>query len=548
MPRRTFLRNRLSLATLAALLMALPVSAAVKPASLFSTHMVLQQEMPVPIFGTAEPGESVTVSIHDQKKTVKTDAQGKWSVTLDPLKPSKASKPTTMTIAGSNTITIDDVLIGEVWLCSGQSNMAWTVARSRDFEAEKAAAKNPQIRMFLVTSGAAATPQTECKGSWIVCSPETVGGFTAAGYFFAKELYPQLKRPIGLINSSVGGTPVEAWTSQAAMDRTPEIKPVLERWQQSEANYNPEKAKAAFETQLKRYEELAKQGKAPANKPRLQLQPSKSPQYPAVLYNGKIAPLERYAIRGAIWYQGENNAGSPHPHLYGKQLELMISDWRARWGQGDFPFAWVQLPNFQTAAQWPILREQMLQTLKVPQTGMAIAIDVGDPKDIHPTNKQPVGSRLAYWALATVYGQKRAYSGPIPTTNRVEGDSIVVNFDHANDGLKLLDRSESGFEIAGADQVWHAAEAKVVAPNSVVIRSKAVAKPVAVRYLWANNPTATLFNGADLPATPFRTDTWDGKVGTPAPAKPAAAPAKPAKPVKPKTVPALPILPPPEKP
>jgi len=505
--------RRVVLCALACCLFAPVAMADVKLPAIISDHCVLQRDTTVPVWGWAAAGEEVTVTVAGQTQTTKADANGKWTVKFKNL---VAAEPTTLTVKGKNTLTVNDVLVGEVWLCSGQSNMAWTVGSSKNFDSEKAAATFPKIRQFLVQSNVATKPQEDCKGTWVLCSPETVGGFTAAGYFFGRDIHQKVNVPVGLINSSVGGTPIEAWTSWDAQKNLTELKqPLFDTWAKKQAEYSSEKAQAEFEKQLAKHKEAVEKAKA-ENKPapRAPQKPSEpilNNHYPATLYNGKIAPLVPYAIRGAIWYQGESNAGIGQ--LYGLQLSTMIKDWRAQWGY-DFPFAWVQLPDYMKAQEqpvedggWPKVREGMLQTLALPKTGMAITIGLGEANDIHPKNKQDVGHRLAMWALGDVYGQKTATCGPLPTGHEIKGDKIVIAFKHTDGGLVCKADALKGFAICGEDKKWVRAEAKIDG-DKVVVSSKDVAKPVAVRYAWANNPEFSLFNGAGLPATPFRTDNW----------------------------------------
>ena len=519
---------------LAAALLAPRALADVTLPAIFSDHMVLQAGVPVPVWGWAGPGEKVTVTIAGQTQNCTAGDDGKWRVRLGKLKCGEAAA---MTVKGNNTLTINDVLVGEVWLCSGQSNMAMTVNRAKDFEKEKAAAALPKIRQFHESSGASPSPQEKCRGQWELCSPDTVGGFSATAYFFGRKLHQELGAPVGLINSSVGGTPVEAWTSWDAQKDCAGLKPLFDSWEKRQADWDPEKAKAHYEKQLAAWKESAKKTQADGDKtrrpPRRPVEPRLESHHPAALFNGKIAPLVPYAIRGAIWYQGESNAGQGH--LYRLQLPALVKDWRARWGQGDFPFAWVQLPNFHAAQQepvedtgWVLVREGMLKTLELPNTGMAITTDIGEAGNIHPTNKQEAGKRLATWALADVYKQKGASSGPIACDHKINGGEVTVTFKHTDGGLvvKIGDAWVTpredwpstilpeggfgqirGFAVAGADKKWHRAAAKIVG-DTVVVASSEVKQPVAVRYAWADNPDCNLFNRAGIPASPFRTDDW----------------------------------------
>lgn len=513
----TFLFRRLAAAYFVLLCWVGTALADVSLPSLFSDHMVLQQQAAIPVWGWADPGEGITVALGDQKQATTAGSDGKWCVKLSAC---EAGGPLTLVVKGKNTIQVADVLVGETWLCSGQSNMAMSVASSANFPDEQAAAKHPQLRMFTVNRATAETPQEKCQGSWQVCTPDTVGSFSATAYFFGRELHRQLKVPVGLINSSWGGTPVQAWTCLTAQQAVPELKPVLDNFEQQIKNYNADVAKQRYEKQLAAWKEQVKRAKE-ANKdaprrPQMQGDPRQSPHRPASLYNGMIEPLAPYALRGAIWYQGESNAGGATANLYGLQLATMIGNWRQRWGQGDFPFEWVQLPNFRTPQKepvetsgWVIVQEQMLKTLSVPNTGMAITIDVGEANDIHPKNKQDVGKRLALWALGTTYGKQLVYSGPLYKSMSQADGKISLRFEHVGEGLRAKSEKLTSFAIAGEDRKFVFADAKIVGTDTVVVSSADVAKPVAVRYAWAVNPEASLFNCAGLPASPFRTDNWD---------------------------------------
>lgn len=488
-------------------------AAALKPAAVFADHMVLQRDKAVPVWGWADPGEEIVVEFAGQKKTAKADAGGKWSVKLDPMPASADARAMTVCGAtGDRLSRIEDVLVGEVWLGSGQSNMAMNVGRARDFETEKAEANLPQIRMFKEDSAAAKAPQADGKGQWSVCSPETVGNFSATLYFFGREVHRALKVPVGLINSSVGGTPIEQWVAAEAQDGVAELKAAAAQQAKADVAFDEAGVRARHEKALERWKEQAAKAKAAGQpiprKPRDPLVQRDRKGGRGGLFNGKIAPLIPYAIRGALWYQGEANSHPGKGPLYQYQLPLMVTDWRARWGE-EFPFAWVQLPNFgREGEDWLLVREAMLKTLRLPSTGMAITIDIGETKDIHPKNKQEVGKRLALWALGTVYGQKvPATSGPLPAGHEVRGSDIVVSFKHAEGGLEAKGGELKGFVIAGEDRQWKPAVARIEG-EKVVVSSADVPKPVAVRYAWANDPECNLFNGTGLPASPFRTDDW----------------------------------------
>jgi len=528
---------------LAALLLvpAMSARADVRLPAVVTDNMILQREVNAPVWGWADAGEEVRVSINGQSKSAKPDADGKWVVRLDPM---QAGGPYTMTVAGKNSISVKNVLVGEVWVCSGQSNMGMTVARSNNAEAEIAAAKYPQIRLLTVPLLGTQEPQKDFKGQWVECSPETVGNFTAAGYFFGRELYENLKTqaaaaggklggrvlkrratagpvqhiPIGLINCSWGGSSCEAWVKRSLFEADPQYKPLLEQWEKTVATYDPAKAEAAFEKQMEKWKaDVAKakaEGKTPPKPLRKPTDPRTGQHRPANLYNGMLLPLIPYAIRGVVWYQGESNAG--RAYQYRDLFPKMINNWRADWGQGDFPFYFVQLANYKAVkpepgdSDWAELREAQTMTLKLPHTGQAVIIDIGEAEDIHPKNKQDVGRRLALWALAKDYGQNVVYSSPMYKACQKQDKQIVVEFDHLGGGLVAKDGPAlKGFAIAGEDRKFVWAEAKIEG-DKVVVSSPEVPKPVAVRYAWADNPICNLYSKAGLPACPFRTDDWPG--------------------------------------
>lgn len=484
-----------------------------KLAAVFSDHMVLQRDKPVPVWGWADQGEKITVEFGGQKQSAVADGDGKWQVKLDPLEASAESQ--TLKVLSDHPdrkAEVSDVLVGEVWLGSGQSNMAMTVNRVKDFEAEQAAAKFPLIRMFKEESTASATVQANSKGKWAVCSPETVAGYSATLYFFGRELHRDLNVPVGLINSSVGGTPIESWIAEDAQRKTPELKDLVEAQAKAAAAIDEATMKANYEKQLARWktqaEKAKKDGTKAPRRPTDPLETIRRKGNSGGLFNGKIASLIPYAIRGVVWYQGEANSAPGKGAYYQYQLPLLVNDWRARWGEV-LPFAWVQLPNFGREGDgWSLVREAMLKTLSLPKTGMAVTVDIGETKDIHPKNKQDVGGRLALWALGDVYGKTvPATSGPLPTEHEVKGDSITVTFLHADGGMVAKGGELKGFIVAGEDQQWKPAQARIVG-KTVVVSSSEVSKPVAVRYAWSADPHCNLFNEAGLPASPFRTDDW----------------------------------------
>lgn len=634
------------------LLVALAVAPAtlradVAPASLFRDHAVLQQGMPIPVWGTAADGERVTVALAGQSvSTVARD--GTWSVRLEPL---PAGGPHVLTISGRNRVDISDVLVGEVWVCGGQSNMERQLGLRewqqpiKNWEAEAASADFPRIRHFGVAQRSAFTPQATVEGSWLVCTPQTAPEFTAVGFFFARALHLARGTPVGLIHTSWGGTPAEAWMSPAAIARIPEFTTTLAHLEN--VRRDPAAARFEYAREMARWYEANDRGTAsnppwsasvfeagawpamgvpalwenaglpdfdgvvwfrrefdlPAdwcvgdaelhlgpiddvdttwvngrlagsgmvwNEPRIYRLPTgmlhpgrnviavrvldtggggglwggghalrlvradnpgesialegewryttsvyahNAPPPPAspitnsgtptVLHNGMIAPLQPYAIRGVIWYQGEANAGQSE--LYRRIFPELVADWRRGWGQGEFPFLYVQIAPFNQMP--PEIREaQRLSLAKIPNSAMAVTIDVGDAHDIHPTNKRPVGERLALAARALAYGESIEYSGPLFRTVQVVGQRAILSFDHLGGGLVANDGELKGFTIAGADRVFHPARARIVG-DTVEVASDDVPAPSAVRYAWANVPEGNLYNRSGLPASPFATDS-----------------------------------------
>ena len=481
-------------------------------ASPFSDHMVLQREKPVAVWGWADAGESVTVSFAGQSKSATAGTDGKWSLKLDALAASAEPRVLLVTGKEGHKVEVKDVLVGEVWLGSGQSNMAMTVAGCNRFDEEKAAAKFPLIRHYRETSGPAEQPLREGKGMWEPCTPDTVGGFSATLYFFGREIHREVGVPVGLINTSVGGTPIESWVAAEVQSSDPETKANYDTRLEAHRNFDPAQAPALHQKQLAVWKKASE--KAKANGTPFAVPPPKDPLAmhklkggPSGLYNGKVVNLAPYTLRGMLWYQGEGNAGNPG--LYHKQLTQLVTSWRTLW-QDELPFAWVQLPNYTAPGEgWPRVRESMLKTLALPKTGMAVTIDLGDARDIHPKNKQDVGKRLSYWALGTVYGKPvPAVSGPLPAGSTAGGNTITVSFKHADGGLKSINGGAlTGFEVAGADRRWKPAAAEI-AGETVVVGNPEVARPVAVRYAWKDWPDYSLANGAGLPASPFRTDDW----------------------------------------
>ncbi|MDX2150205.1 MAG: sialate O-acetylesterase [Bryobacteraceae bacterium] len=485
------------LRSLVALACALPLAADVRLPSLFADGMVLQRDRPCPIWGRADAGELVTVTFDGQQHQVMPDAIGRWQVTL---RARPAGGPFTIEIAGKNTIRISDVLVGEVWLASGQSNMGWQVRQSNNAEQEIAASANPRIRFFKVDNTVAAAPAWDVKGAWSAASPETTGAYSAVGYFFARHLHQKLNVPVAILQSAWGGTPAESWVRASALAADPALLPVHSYWARVIEDY-PE-AMLRHSARVAEWEAKGSQGPRPG-------QPAGPghPHTPSVLWNGMIAPLVPYAIQGAIWYQGETNASVTRAPHYHRLFSTLITDWRRAFGQGDFPFLFVQLANYArpgTNDGWPLLREAQLKTLGVTNTGMAVTIDIGESQDIHPKNKQDVGHRLALAARALAYGEKLVYSGPLYRQAAREGNEMRLWFHHTGAGLAARGGALQGFEIAGADGKFVPAAARIDG-HSVRVSSAEVKVPEQVRYGWADDPAATLTNSEGLPASPFRT-------------------------------------------
>ncbi len=481
------------------------LSAAVSPAPLFRDGAVLQHGKPVSVWGTADAGEEISVTFAGQTVSTETDTEGRWSVTLAALAPN--AEPEEMLIAGSETVRIADILVGEVWLASGQSNMEWAVAQSHDADLEVLTAHWPLIREFNVPRAAVAEPLVQIEGRWLSARSENIPGFSAVAYAFARDLHQTLQMPVGIINSTWGGTVAEAWTDPDSL----EAEPFAALRQRGEALL--ERTLGVYEESLADWERERDQA-ASAGEPFTRERPS-APSFqqlsgaPSFLYNGMIHPLVPYGIRGAIWYQGESNAGR-----YAEYRDLfpaMINGWRREFGQGDFPFYWVQLAEFRAQGSrdttWAFLREAQSMTLALPATGQAVILDVSDVHDIHPGDKRTVGRRLARLALNRTYGHEVVDSGPVFAGAEFDGETVRVNFSHTARGLRTTAVEVRGFELAGEDRNFFPAAA-TLSGSSVVLSSEDVPAPVAIRYAWRNAPEATLSNGAGLPAAPFRTDDW----------------------------------------
>lgn len=551
--------------------MAIPAftNADVKLPSLFSDHMVLQRDIKIPVWGWADPGEQVTVEFANKTATTKAGAGGDWRVDLD--KVAVNAKPQTLTVKGRNTITLQDVLVGDVWVCSGQSNMEFYLGETYNASKDVPAASDPLLRLFRAAGKTSIKPEKDIelwnKRLWLPCTPEEAKAFTAVGYFFGRDLRKALNIPIGLISSSQGGSKAQLWLSPEAIEKNVGADPEFKDWlakrrlavdsfPQKQAEYLPLKEK--FDQNLKRWfnevnnapEFVAKMkawevennkaradGKPPLPRPEPSQPRPKAPEPPdggpyssfmvGALYNAMIAPLIPYAIKGVIWYQGESN--TDNGKQYRVLFPLLIEDWRAKWGQGNFPFLFVQLPNMNKLAtepapgkdRWPVLREAQAMALSLPNTGMAVTIDVGDPYNVHGKDKSDVGARLALVAGRVAYGANIVYTGPTYDSMKLDGDKVRIAFKNTGHGLEIgtppwtpsgkippVANELKGFAIAGEDRNWVWAKAQIEG-NVVIVSSDHVAHPAAVRYGWADNPPCNLYNKEKLPAAPFRTDTWE---------------------------------------
>ncbi len=492
-------------------------NADVKLPAIFGSHMVLQQKQQNPIWGKADAGEKVTVTVKDQSHSATADNKGYWRVKIDAL---PVGGPYTITVSGKNKIVFEDVLVGEVWVCSGQSNMSFAVRSGNDADLETLTAKFPNIRLITVPQVGTQEPQETFNGKWEACTPESVKNFSAVGYFFGRQLHQTLDVPVGLIDDAWGGSACEAWINRELLEKDEQYKPLMDRWEGIEKTFDFKKLQAAYKSKLDAWKVKAKEarlaGKPQPRRPRGPRNLLTGQHRPANLYNGMLKPIIGYGIKGAIWYQGESNAG--RAYQYRELFPLMIQNWRDEWKQGDFPFYWVQLADFQSEvaepgdSTWAELREAQTMTMKkLPNTGEAVIIDLGEGDDIHPTNKQDVAKRLARWALAKDYGIKIAYHSPQYQSMEIKGNKIVITFDHVGSGLDLVDiRKALGFSIAGKDKKFVWADAKIISKNQVVVSSKSIKEPVAVRYAWAQNPVCNLRSKEGLWTCPFRTDNWKG--------------------------------------
>lgn len=499
MARPSFL---ISLAVIALLRDTATVSGEVTLPDVFSNHMVLQRGVPLPVWGTASAGEHISITLGNETLRTIADQHGDWSVKFASRE--ARNEPVTLTVEASNTLTVTDIVVGEVWLCSGQSNMHWPLKNGNNGTAEAESCNLPNLRLlnrsgnpytngrqFTDAELANCVPEKYLTGNWAVCSPATAAEFSAVAMSFGRELLDQLHVPIGLIHNGTGGTPTEAWISPQTLHADPEFASLFDNWSENELinSFCRNRAKTNLHLRI--------------NAPVLASSPLRHPYHPGFMYESGIAPLAPYAIRGVIWYQGESNVHNVD--LHDRLFPALIADWRRVWGQGDFPFLYVQLPSLEGATKWPEFRESQRRALRIPNTGMAVTIDIGDPNDGHPRDKHDFGHRLAILARALVYGEAIEETGPTLQAVTAVGHTLRLSFTHTTGGLMTKDNQELiGFELAGKDGVFISAKATIEG-NDLVVFSSDVAEPAAVRYGFAGNPRCNLRNGADLPASPFLT-------------------------------------------
>lgn len=490
--------------------------AELKLPAIINDHMVLQQKQSNPIWGWDAPGTAVTVSLGDQVKTAKAGEDGKWTVKLDALDAS--FEPATLVIEGSSRREITDVLVGEVWMCSGQSNMGWTVAGDWKFEVESLSSNHPNLRLITVPRVGTQELQNDFKGQWEAANPQNCRTFSAVGFFYGRYLHEILNVPVGLINNAWGGSAAEAWVRRDSLESDERFASLMDGWKKREAQLQSAAELEKYEAAVARWKVKAAEAKAAGQRaPRAPQSPQATltgNQRPGNIFAGVVHPTLGYGIKGVIWYQGESNAGRAWE--YGQLFPYMIEQWRAEWGQGDFPFYWVQLADYMAETDvpgesaWAELRESQTKAMSLPNTGEAVIIDLGEGNDIHPKNKYDVAARLVRWALAKDYGIENIEpQSPTYSEMSVAGGKATVKFDHVGGGLRTVDVGDVlGFAICGEDHKWVWANAKIKAADSIEVWNDAVAKPVAVRYAWANNPVCNVYSKVGLPVTPFRTDDF----------------------------------------
>ncbi len=472
----------------------------------FSDHAVLQRHQPVPVWGTAPAGQTIVVALGPQRKSAIASADGRWQVTLDPLRAD--DRPQTLTATcQATTLTRTDILVGEVWLCSGQSNMEWPLRLAKGAAEALPQANEPWLRELASDKRPSDTPAAvlATDRGWVVATPGTAGDFTAVGYFFAQALHRRLGVPIGLVYAAWGGTPIESWVPQPTLEHSSAWPEFEKQWRE---------ALRVFPQRQREYPALDRAWRAADEESRRTGQPNSLPwphppvgpgtaYAPGGLFNGMIHPLAPYALRGILWYQGESNVG--HARDYADLFPAMIRDWRALWARPALPFVFVQLPNYADGnpggTGWAELREAQRAALALPNTAMVVTIDLGEANNLHPTDKRSVGERLEHVVAGRLFGADVEWSGPTVRAATRDGDTVRLRFDHAA-GLQLRGTA-SGFELAGADGKFVAATARVDG-DSVTLTAAGVSTPVTVRYAWANQPVSSLYNAAGLPAVPFQ--------------------------------------------
>lgn len=488
--------------------------AELKLPAIISDHMVLQQQQPNRLWGWDTPGAKIKVSFAGQTHIATAADDGRWETSLAPMPASAA--PRVLTVEGTTRREIREVLVGEVWLCGGQSNMRWNTARAWNAEVELAAARRPNIRLLSVPTVGKQELQNDIDARWVQCAPDTVGDFSAVGYFYGRALHEVLGVPIGLIDCSWGGSAAETWVARKVLAADPRFRGIMEQWDKTEATFDYAKLMANYEKALEKWEKNSAAAKA-AGKP-APAQPRKpnnlltGGRRPGNAYNAMLYPIIGYGIKGAIWYQGEANAGRAAE--YRELFPFVIQQWRKEWKQGDFPFYWVQLTNFRARktdpnekTTWAEIREAQTLAQRLSNTGQAVIIDLGESDDIHPRNKHDVAMRLVRWPLVKDYGKTMKWRSPEYKTAAFDAGKALINFDTFGDTLRTVDTKElNGFAICGADKKWHWASARIIAPDQVEVSSPDVPQPIAVRYAWADNPVCNLYSAEGLPATPFRTD------------------------------------------
>ncbi len=507
--------KKLPLLFLVAFTAAPALRAELKLPAIIGDHMVLQQKQSNPIWGWDAPGTKVTVTFAGQRRSAEAGADGRWTVKLDPLQAS--AQPQAMEIAGSSQKEIHDVLVGEVWMCSGQSNMGFTLNQDWNGDLEAAASKLPNLRLIKVPNVGTQEFQKDFVGEWKASAKESSSTFSAVGFLFGRYLHQILGVPVGLIDNSWGGSAAEAWIRRTSVEGDARFKPLMENTVKRETELATQKAQDDYLKAMEQYKVAAEKAKA-EGKPA-----PRAPQAPAAwlngnarpgnIFNGKMAPTLGYGIKGVVWYQGESNASRAYE--YGDLFPFMIEQWRKEWAQGDLPFYWVQLADHNAEAakpgdsSWAELRESQTKTMKLANTGQAVITDLGEGRDIHPRNKHDVAARLVRWALVKDYGMTFPYRSPEFKSLQIDGAKATVTIDCFGSFLRPFDVLDAiGFAVCGEDKVWHPAKGKIVGRDQVEVSSEAVAQPVAVRYAWADNPVCNLFSNDGLPVTPFRTDNF----------------------------------------